>query len=90
MRFSPRNVTLAFNHAGLAHYGGAFLPDKFLRVLQFRHFQGPPFQLLGLQSPVLAAISASEDRLATQPTGAEIDRLLLRSPSHFGIFPVYV
>ena len=38
MRYSPRNVTLAFNHAGLTHYGGAFFLHEFLRVLHFRHF----------------------------------------------------
>jgi hypothetical protein len=38
MRYSPRNVTLAFNHAGLTHYGGAFFLHEFIRVLQIRHF----------------------------------------------------
>jgi hypothetical protein len=38
MRRSPRNVTIAFNHAGLTHYGGAFFLHEFLRVLQIRNF----------------------------------------------------
>jgi len=37
MRRSPRNVTIAFGHAGLTHYGAAFF-FKFLRVLQIRNF----------------------------------------------------
>lgn len=38
MRRSPRNVQIAFSHAGLTHYGGAFFLHEFLRVLQIRHF----------------------------------------------------
>ncbi len=38
MHRSPRNITIAFNHAGLTHYGGAFFLHEFLRVLQIRHF----------------------------------------------------
>src|SRR3984893_3307629 len=38
MRYTPRNVKLAFNHAGLTHYGGSFFLHEFLRVLQIRHF----------------------------------------------------
>lgn len=38
MRKSPRNVTLAFNHRGLTHYGGSFFFHEFLRVLQIRRF----------------------------------------------------
>jgi hypothetical protein len=38
MRRSPRNVRIAFNHAGLTHYGGAFFLHEFLRVLQIRNF----------------------------------------------------
>jgi Transposase DDE domain group 1 len=38
MPYTPRNVTLAFNHAGLTHYGGSFFLHEFLRVLQIRHF----------------------------------------------------
>ena len=35
---SPRNVRIAFNHAGLTHYGGSCFLHEFLRVLQLRHF----------------------------------------------------
>jgi hypothetical protein len=35
---SPRNVTIAFDHAGMTHYGGAFFLHAFLRVLQIRNF----------------------------------------------------
>ena len=38
MQYTPRNVTLAFNHAGLTHYGGSFFLHEFLRVMQIRHF----------------------------------------------------
>ncbi len=37
MQRSPRNIEIAFNHAGLTHYGGAFFFHEFLRVLHFRH-----------------------------------------------------
>jgi DDE family transposase len=35
---SPRNVRIAFNHAGLTHYGGSFFLHEFLRLLQMRRF----------------------------------------------------
>lgn len=35
---SPRNVRLAFNHAGLSHFGGAYFFHEFVRVLHVRHF----------------------------------------------------
>jgi len=38
MRRSPRNLTIAFNHKGLTHYGGVFFFHEFLRVLQLRHW----------------------------------------------------
>jgi len=38
MARSPRNVKVAFNHAGLTHYGGSFFLHEFIRVLQLRHF----------------------------------------------------
>jgi hypothetical protein len=38
MARSPRNVRVAFNHAGLTHYGGSFFLHEFLRLLQLRHF----------------------------------------------------
>src|SRR5216117_4295845 len=38
MPFSPRNIRIACNHAGLTHYGGVYFFHEFLRVLQLRHF----------------------------------------------------
>ncbi len=38
MQYSPRNVKLSCDHAGLTHFGGVFFFHEFLRVLQFRHF----------------------------------------------------
>ncbi len=38
VRRSPRNVRLAFDSAGLTHFGGAFFFHEFLRVLQIRNF----------------------------------------------------
>src|SRR5713226_5806528 len=36
MRRSPRNVRIAFDDAGLTHYGGVFFFNEFTRVLQLR------------------------------------------------------
>jgi Transposase DDE domain group 1 len=38
MRRSPRNVTIAFSHAGLTHYGGLLFFNEFVRLLQLRRF----------------------------------------------------
>jgi hypothetical protein len=38
MRRSPRNVEIAFSHAGLTHYGGILFFNEFTRVLQLRRF----------------------------------------------------
>src|ERR1019366_4629485 len=38
MQYSPRNIKLSCDHAGLTHFGGVFFFHEFLRVLQFRHF----------------------------------------------------
>ena len=38
MRYSPRNVRVAFDHAGLTHFGGIYFFHEFLRVVQLRHF----------------------------------------------------
>ena len=38
MRRSPRNLRIAFSHAGLTHYGGIFFFHEFTRVLQLRRF----------------------------------------------------
>ena len=38
MRRSPRNVKIAFSHAGLTHYGGILFLSEFSRMLQLRRF----------------------------------------------------
>ena len=38
MRRSPRNVRIAFDDAGLTHYGGVLFFSEFTRVLQLRRF----------------------------------------------------
>ena len=38
MRRSPRNVEIAFSHAGLIHYGGIKFFNEFSRMLQLRRF----------------------------------------------------
>ena len=38
MRYSPRNIRIACDHAGLTHYGGVYFFHEFLRVLQLRNF----------------------------------------------------
>ena len=38
MRRSPRNVKIAFSHAGLTHYGGILFLTEFGRMLQLRRF----------------------------------------------------
>ena len=38
MRRSPRNLKIAWNHAGLTHFGGAYFLHEFIRVLQLRDF----------------------------------------------------
>ena len=38
MRRSPRNVKIAFSHAGLTHYGGILFLSEFGRMLQLRRF----------------------------------------------------
>src|SRR5439155_2841463 len=35
---SPRNLTVACNHAGLTHFGGIYFFHEFLRVLRVREF----------------------------------------------------
>ena len=35
MRRSPKNFRIAFDDAGLTHYGGVFFFHEFIRVLQF-------------------------------------------------------
>jgi hypothetical protein len=38
MPYSPRNIRIACNHAGLTHYGGVYFFHEFLRVLRLRNF----------------------------------------------------
>ena len=38
MRRSPRSVRIAYNHAGLTHFGGIYFFHEFLRLLHFRNF----------------------------------------------------
>ena len=38
MRRSPKNVKIAFDDAGLTHYGGVLFFHEFTRVLQLRRF----------------------------------------------------
>lgn len=38
MRRSPRNLKIAWNHAGLTHFGGTYFLHEFIRVLQVRDF----------------------------------------------------
>lgn len=38
MRYSPRNIRIACDHAGLTHFGGVYFFHEFLRVLQLRNF----------------------------------------------------
>ena len=38
MPYSPRNIRIACNHAGLTHYGRVYFFHEFLRVLRLRHF----------------------------------------------------
>jgi len=40
MRRSPRNLKVAWNHASLTHFGGAYFLHEFIRVLQLRDFLG--------------------------------------------------
>ena len=40
MKYSPRNVKIAYKHAGLTHFGGAYFLQEFMRVLQGREFLG--------------------------------------------------
>ena len=38
MPYSPRNIRIACDHAGLTHFGGVYFFHEFLRVLRLRHF----------------------------------------------------
>jgi len=36
MKYTPRNVRLAYKHTGLTHFGGTYFLHEFIRVLQLR------------------------------------------------------
>ena len=38
MKYFPRNVRVAYKHAGLTHFGGTYFFHEFIRVLQVRDF----------------------------------------------------
>jgi hypothetical protein len=38
MKYIPRNVRLAYKHAGLTHFGDTYFLHEFIRVLQLRDF----------------------------------------------------
>jgi Transposase DDE domain group 1 len=38
MKYFPRNVRIAYKHAGLTHFGGTYFLHEFIRVLQLRDF----------------------------------------------------
>ena len=38
VKYSPRNVRIACEHAGLTHFGGAFFFHELIRVPQLRNF----------------------------------------------------
>src|SRR5208283_3578400 len=38
MRYSPRNIEIAFSHGGLTHYAGILFFNEFSRMLQLRRF----------------------------------------------------
>jgi hypothetical protein len=38
MKYIPRNVRLAYKHAGLTHFGGTYFLHDFIRVLQLRDY----------------------------------------------------
>ena len=38
MKYSPRNVRIDCNHAGMTHFGGAYFLHEFIRMLQLRKF----------------------------------------------------
>jgi hypothetical protein len=38
MKYCPRNIRVAYKHAGLTHFGGTYFLHEFMRVLQLRDF----------------------------------------------------
>lgn len=74
MRRSPRNVRIAFDDAGLTHYGGVFFFHEFTRVLQLRrsitrHLQYPRrnqrYELSQMLLALIYPIILGLDRLET-------------------------
>src|SRR5712691_380271 len=69
MRYSPRNIEIAFSHRGLTHYGGILFFNEFIRMLQLRRFltrhlryprRNPDYQLsqmiLALVYPIILGL----------------------------------
>src|SRR2546422_3040808 len=74
MRRSPRNLRIAFDDAGLTHYGGVFFFHEFTRVLQLRrsltrHLQYPRrnqrYELSQMLLALIYPIILGLDRLET-------------------------
>src|SRR5260370_15068712 len=74
MRRSPKNVRIAFDDAGLTHYGGVFFFHEFTRVLQLRrsltrHLQYPRrnqrYELSQMFLALIYPIILGLDRLET-------------------------
>jgi hypothetical protein len=74
MRRSPKNVRIAFDDAGLTHYGGVFFFHEFTRVLQLRrsltrHLQYPRrnqrYELSQMLVALIYPIILGLDRLET-------------------------
>jgi hypothetical protein len=51
MRYSPRNIEIAFGHAGLTHYGGVLFFGEFIRMLQLRRFLTRHLRYPGRDTP---------------------------------------
>ena len=71
MRRSPRNVKIAFSHAGLTHYGGILFFNEFSRMLQLRRFltrrlrRNHDYQLSQMILSLVYPIILGLDRLET-------------------------
>src|SRR6266478_5226282 len=74
MRYSPRNIEIAFGHAGLTHYGGVLFVGEFIRMLQLRRFltrhlryprRNQDYQLPQMILSLVYAIILGLDRLET-------------------------
>jgi hypothetical protein len=82
MRRSPRNVRIAFDDAGLTHYGGVLFFHEFTRVLQLRRFLARHLQyprrnqryelsqmLLALIYPIILGLDRLETAALLQANG---------------------